>query len=153
MTPWTKQIHSKPENQRGNTTSGSWVSVLRAQCCWGSFTVQLRAQHPSSSYLRTVATESLANRSTAESLCSLFRISVVLTVKMQKEDPCLLSPEIKLCSSRAHVLGAGREQREETASLFKTCQVETFTETLILLIKQEKTFVVKLMQLWNNRTN
>lgn len=112
--------------------------------------MQLRAQHPSSSCLRTVATESLANRSTAESLCSLFRINAV---KMQKEGPCLLSPEIKLCSSRAHVLGAGREQRKETASLFKTCQVETFTETLILLIKQEKTFVVKLMQLWNNRTN
>lgn len=43
--------------------------------------------------------------------------------------------------------------REGTILLFKTCQVETFAETLILLIKQEKTFVVKLMQLWNNRTN
>jgi len=62
----------------------------------------------------------------------------------------LLPPEIKLRFSRAHILGAGRLG---TILLFKTCQVETFTETLILLIKQEKTFVVKLMQLWNNRTN
>lgn len=146
MTPRTKQIHSMPRKPAGKLHL--WLLSFSATC-----TMQLRAQHPSSSRVRIVATESLANRSTAESLCCLFRINAVFTVKMQKEGPCLLSPKIKLRSSRAHVLGAGREQREEAASLFKTCQVETFIETLILLIKQEKTFVVKLMQLWNNRTN
>lgn len=72
------------------------------------------------------------------------------TKQKKKENPHLQPQEIKLCSSRAHILGAGKQG---TILLFKTCHVETFTETLILLIKQEKTFVVKLMQLRNNRTN
>lgn len=79
----------------------------------------------------------------------MFRTNVVFIGETKKKSPRLLAQEIK----RARLLGAGKERWEEAALLFKTCQVETFTETLILLIKQEKTFVVKLMQLRNNRTN
>lgn len=86
---------------------------------------------------------------TLGSLWDLFRTNVVFIGEMKKKSPRLLAQEIK----RARLLGAGKERWEEAALLFKTCQVETFTETLILLIKQEKTFVVKLMQLQNNRTN